>query len=149
MLLDEPLSGLDANEASHLAQALRRTVDDEGISMLLVEHDVAMVLSLSSHIFVLDFGQLIAQGSPEVVRNDAAVKAAYLGDDPGGELGTGDDELPPAVDDASKVDDAGQVADAPAAADDADKVADPSAAAVDGRQDAVLPDAGAEVATPK
>jgi ABC-type branched-subunit amino acid transport system ATPase component len=82
VLLDEPLSGLDAKEAVRLAAAFRRTVDAEGTSLLLVEHDVAMVLSLSSHIYVLDFGQLIAQGSPDSVRNDPTVKAAYLGDAP-------------------------------------------------------------------
>ena len=82
VMLDEPLSGLDANEAARLAEALRRTVQDAGISLLLVEHDVAMVLSLCSHIFVLDFGQLIAEGSADVVRADPVVKAAYLGEDP-------------------------------------------------------------------
>jgi ABC-type branched-subunit amino acid transport system ATPase component len=82
VMLDEPLSGLDAKEAVRLAATLRRTVDVEGTSLLLVEHDVAMVLSLSSHIYVLDFGQLIAQGSPDSVRNDPTVKAAYLGDAP-------------------------------------------------------------------
>jgi ABC-type branched-subunit amino acid transport system ATPase component len=82
VLLDEPLSGLDATEATHLAAALRRTVADEGTSLLLVEHDVAMVLSLCSNIFVLDFGQLIAEGPPEAMRNDPVVKAAYLGDTP-------------------------------------------------------------------
>jgi len=86
VLLDEPLSGLDANEAARLAEVLRRTVTDEGISLLLVEHDVAMVLSLCSRIFVLDFGQLIAEGSPDEVRHDPAVKAAYLGDDPVGDV---------------------------------------------------------------
>jgi ABC-type glutathione transport system ATPase component len=50
--------------------------------LLLVEHDVAMVLSLCSKIFVLDFGQLIAEGCPDSVRNNPAVKAAYLGDTP-------------------------------------------------------------------
>ncbi|HEX5267395.1 MAG TPA: ATP-binding cassette domain-containing protein [Acidimicrobiales bacterium] len=82
VLLDEPLSGLDAAEALRLAEALRRTVRDEGISLLLVEHDVAMVLSLCSTIHVLDFGQLIAVGTPEQVRADPVVKAAYLGEDP-------------------------------------------------------------------
>lgn len=82
VLLDEPLSGLDATEAMRLADALRRTVRDEGISLLLVEHDVAMVLSLCSTIHVLDFGQLIAVGTPEEVRADPTVKAAYLGEDP-------------------------------------------------------------------
>jgi branched-chain amino acid transport system ATP-binding protein len=87
VLLDEPLSGLDANEAARLAEGLQRIVKDEGTSLLLVEHDVAMVLSLCSNIFVLDFGQLIAQGSPDVIRHDPAVKAAYLGDSPVGEPG--------------------------------------------------------------
>ena len=82
VLLDEPLSGLDANEADRLADALRRTVRDEGISLLLVEHDVAMVLSLCGNIHVLDFGQLIAVGPPDAVRSDPVVKAAYLGEDP-------------------------------------------------------------------
>lgn len=82
VMLDEPLSGLDANEAARLAHALRRAVAEQHISLLLVEHDVAMVLSLCTHIFVLDFGQLIAEGTPEAVRSDPAVKAAYLGEDP-------------------------------------------------------------------
>jgi ABC-type branched-subunit amino acid transport system ATPase component len=81
ILLDEPLAGLDAHEAERLAGALKRTVEGEKVALLLVEHDVGMVLSLSSHIYVLDFGSLIAQGSPEHVRTDPAVRAAYLGDE--------------------------------------------------------------------
>jgi branched-chain amino acid transport system ATP-binding protein len=81
ILLDEPLAGLDAHEAGRLAAALRRTVKEEKVSLLLVEHDVGMVLDLSSHIYVLDFGMLIAQGPPDHIRNDPAVRAAYLGDD--------------------------------------------------------------------
>jgi ABC-type branched-subunit amino acid transport system ATPase component len=81
ILLDEPLAGLDAHEAERLAAALVRTVEEEKVSLLLVEHDVGMVLSLSSHIYVLDFGSLIAQGPPETVRTDPAVRAAYLGDE--------------------------------------------------------------------
>lgn len=82
MLLDEPSAGLDHWESERLAEALRRTVQDEHLSMLLVEHDVAMVLSLSSHVFVLDFGELLAEGPPEIIRNDPKVKAAYLGEGP-------------------------------------------------------------------
>ena len=82
VLLDEPLSGLDASEAARLSDALSRTVAEQGISLLLVEHDVATVMKVSSNIFVLDFGQLIAVGTPDDVRNDEAVKAAYLGDSP-------------------------------------------------------------------
>jgi ABC-type branched-subunit amino acid transport system ATPase component len=80
LLLDEPLSGLDAGEAERLAAALRHVVDHEGLAMLLVEHDVAMVLSLSSFIYVLDFGAVIAGGTPEEIRADARVRGAYLGD---------------------------------------------------------------------
>jgi ABC-type branched-subunit amino acid transport system ATPase component len=81
VLLDEPSSGLDAHETAQLGSALRRVVDEEKVSMLLVEHDVAMVLGLSSSVTVLDFGLCIAQGTPDMIRNDPAVRAAYLGDD--------------------------------------------------------------------
>jgi ABC-type branched-subunit amino acid transport system ATPase component len=79
VLLDEPMSGLDAHEAGQLATALTRTVTEEGISLLLVEHDVAMVLRLCSYVYVLDFGRIIAEGTPDAVRNDPTVKTAYLG----------------------------------------------------------------------
>jgi branched-chain amino acid transport system ATP-binding protein len=81
MLLDEPSSGLDHHETSQLAAALRLVVEQEGVSMLLVEHDVAMVLGLSESVSVLDFGICIASGTPDQIRNDPAVRAAYLGDD--------------------------------------------------------------------
>jgi len=101
LLLDEPSAGLDAREGEGLAEALRRTVRDEHISMLLVEHDVAMVLSLSSYVFVLDFGELLAQGPPESIRNDPRVKEAYLGNGPEAaailpdQLGTAEDVASP------------------------------------------------------
>lgn len=82
VLLDEPMSGLDAHEGAQLAEALARSVSDEGISLLLVDHDVPTVLTLCSRIYVLEFGQLIAEGTPDEIRNNAAVRAAYLGDDP-------------------------------------------------------------------
>jgi branched-chain amino acid transport system ATP-binding protein len=81
MLLDEPSSGLDLHETSQLGAALRLVVEQEGVSMLLVEHDVAMVLGLSASVSVLDFGVCIASGTPDQIRNDPAVRAAYLGDD--------------------------------------------------------------------
>ncbi len=81
VLLDEPSSGLDANETAQLGAALRSVVEEEKVSMLLVEHDVAMVLGLSSFVSVLDFGICIAQGTPDTIRNDPAVRSAYLGDD--------------------------------------------------------------------
>jgi branched-chain amino acid transport system ATP-binding protein len=81
VLLDEPSSGLDGHETSQLGTALRSVVDEEQVSLLLVEHDVAMVLGLSSEVAVLDFGIRIAYGTPDEIRNDPAVRAAYLGDD--------------------------------------------------------------------
>jgi branched-chain amino acid transport system ATP-binding protein len=81
VLLDEPSSGLDAAETAQLASALRTVVDEEQVSMLLVEHDVAMVLGLSSQVAVLDFGVRIAYGTPDEIRRDPTVRSAYLGDD--------------------------------------------------------------------
>src|SRR6185437_8541360 len=83
VLLDEPLSGLDMRESENLASVFRRVVanQEHRVSLLMVEHDVATVLSLSSRIFVLDFGELIASGTPSEIRNNAAVRSAYLGDE--------------------------------------------------------------------
>ena len=83
VLLDEPLSGLDVHATDNLTAAFERVVSssDEGLSLLMVEHDVASVLALSSKIFVLNFGQLIAQGTSDEVRADRAVREAYLGDE--------------------------------------------------------------------
>jgi ABC-type branched-subunit amino acid transport system ATPase component len=83
VLLDEPLSGLDVRATENLIAAFERAVANsrQGLSLLMVEHDVASVLALSSKIFVLNFGQLIAQGTPDEVRADPAVREAYLGDE--------------------------------------------------------------------
>ena len=83
VLLDEPLSGLDYKATEKLTAAFERVVgsSEDGLSLLMVEHDVASVLALSSKIFVLDFGQLIAQGTPNEIRANPAVRAAYLGDE--------------------------------------------------------------------
>jgi branched-chain amino acid transport system ATP-binding protein len=82
LLLDEPLSGLDIKSSENLLAIFRQIVDQPGrqVSLIMVEHDVAAVLSLSDIVFVLDFGERIAVGSPDVIRNDPAVRAAYLGD---------------------------------------------------------------------
>ena len=81
LLLDEPLSGLDIKASENLLRVFRQIVDgDHQLSLIMVEHDVAAVLSLSDIVFVLDFGERIAVGPPEEIRNDPAVRAAYLGD---------------------------------------------------------------------
>jgi ABC-type branched-subunit amino acid transport system ATPase component len=82
LLLDEPLSGLDMKASENLCTVFRQIVDQATLplSLIMVEHDVAAVLALSDTVFVLDFGECIAVGTPEEIRNDPAVRAAYLGD---------------------------------------------------------------------
>jgi branched-chain amino acid transport system ATP-binding protein len=81
LLLDEPSSGLDVRETEELAATLVRVVDEHGVSLLLVEHDVDLVLGMCHYVHVLDFGVKISAGKPEEVRKDPAVRAAYLGEE--------------------------------------------------------------------
>jgi branched-chain amino acid transport system ATP-binding protein len=78
ILLDEPAAGLDSDESIALGMQLRRLVD-EGLALLLVDHDMGLVLSVCDYIYVLDFGEIIAQGTPESVRANETVIRAYLG----------------------------------------------------------------------
>lgn len=80
LLLDEPMAGLSGQEREMLAALLRR-LRDAGLTIVLVEHDVAQVMALADTVAVLDEGELIAHGDPESVRNDPAVIVAYLGTD--------------------------------------------------------------------
>jgi branched-chain amino acid transport system ATP-binding protein len=80
VLLDEPFSGLNPAESRALSHTLARISRTRGIAMVLVEHDVEVVFDLSQRIYVLDFGQLIAEGTAAEIQNDATVRAAYLGD---------------------------------------------------------------------
>jgi branched-chain amino acid transport system ATP-binding protein len=81
LLLDEPSSGLDTRETEELVAVLRGLVSEHRISLLLVEHDVPMVLGMCDHVHVLDFGVKIAAGTSAEIRENPAVRAAYLGED--------------------------------------------------------------------
>lgn len=78
LLLDEPAAGLDSAESLALGERLR-AVAETGVTVLLVDHDMGLVLDVCDEIHVLDFGSIIATGTPEEIRTDAAVVAAYLG----------------------------------------------------------------------
>ena len=78
LLLDEPSSGLNEEETEEMAALLRRLVST-GLAVLLVEHDMSFVMGTCEYIYVLDFGSIIATGTPTEVQNNPMVQAAYLG----------------------------------------------------------------------
>jgi branched-chain amino acid transport system ATP-binding protein len=80
LLLDEPAAGMNPNEKGVLSELIRQVRSRFNLTVILIEHHVPLVMGLCDRIAVLDFGQLIALGEPETVRNDPAVIEAYLGD---------------------------------------------------------------------
>lgn len=79
--LDEPAAGLNPQETEALSQMIRVLRDEHDITVVLIEHDMGMVMSISDHIVVLDHGNVIAEGAPQDIRNNPTVIAAYLGAD--------------------------------------------------------------------
>ena len=90
LCLDEPAAGLNPRETAELSQLLCHIRDEFGVGVLLIEHDMGVVMGISDHIIVLDYGRKIADGTPDEIKRDANVIKAYLGE-------TEEEELPPEV----------------------------------------------------
>jgi ABC-type branched-subunit amino acid transport system ATPase component len=80
LLLDEPSSGLDVRETERFGAILRQLVEDRGIGILLVEHDMSLVMSVCAYLFVIDFGKPIFDGPPIAAQTSDVVRSAYLGE---------------------------------------------------------------------
>ncbi len=82
VLLDEPMAGMSSSEKDIMIALIRRVRSERGVSFMLVEHDVPVIMDVSDKVVVLDFGKKIAEGTPSEVQANEAVIAAYLGTDP-------------------------------------------------------------------
>ncbi len=81
LFLDEPAAGMNPRETRELDNLILKIRDSEDISILLIEHDMNLVMSLSERIFVIDYGVLIAEGTPDEIKNNSTVIKAYLGEE--------------------------------------------------------------------
>jgi branched-chain amino acid transport system ATP-binding protein len=79
LLLDEPTAGMNPNESARLTAFMAKLRDEQGMTILLIEHDMKVVMGVSEHITVLDHGEKIAEGEPQQIRDDERVIEAYLG----------------------------------------------------------------------
>jgi branched-chain amino acid transport system ATP-binding protein len=79
LLLDEPTAGMNPNESARLTEFMGKLRDEQGMTILLIEHDMKVVMGVSEHITVLDHGEKIAEGKPQEIRDDDRVIEAYLG----------------------------------------------------------------------
>jgi branched-chain amino acid transport system ATP-binding protein len=98
ILLDEPMAGMNLEEKEDIARYIIDLNEEFGMTVIMIEHDMGVVMDISHRVAVLDFGRKIAEGSPEQVLADPHVRAAYLGEED--ELLTDPDE-PPLVEAAS------------------------------------------------
>ncbi|MFI5275679.1 MAG: ABC transporter ATP-binding protein, partial [Ktedonobacterales bacterium] len=90
LLLDEPVAGMGLEESQDLAAVLLDVREQLGVTQILVEHDMAMIMGIADRILVLDFGRVIAQGTPAETQADQSVIRAYLGEEQGEEHGAAD-----------------------------------------------------------
>jgi len=81
LLLDEPAAGMNPQETRELVDLIQKLRKEENVSILLIEHDMSLVMTLSERIYVVDYGKMIAEGTPQEIKNNPQVIKAYLGED--------------------------------------------------------------------